>query len=134
MAGQKRRQALKSFTEAAARHKNFKWEEFTEDTFIKTWRDTAMFGGAKKLNTPQIGGQEHGAGPDILKFIKKFDPNNESGTVKKALDIMTKLQEAAKSGNLDQALQPIENILGSSLFSAMKAAGAQTIASEKVAE
>jgi hypothetical protein len=65
------------------------------------------------------GAEEHIPGPDAIKFIKKFDPSNTSGAVKDALDIMEKFKEKVKAGNLTEALQPIQNILGGKLYSAM---------------
>jgi hypothetical protein len=94
---------------------------------------TKDYHGFPKMNTPQIGGQKQ-TGGDILEFIRKFDPGNKSGSVIKALDIMEKLKKAAESGDMDQAIQPLENILGSSLFNAMQAAGAKAKAASKISK
>lgn len=78
-----------------------------------------------------IGGEKHDRGSDAVKFIKKFDPQNSSGAVKDALDIMDKLQEATKTGDLKTSIQPLQNILGGNLYGAMQKAGAGAKSSSK---
>lgn len=128
-----RRQALKSFEEASGRGKGVKWEEFKEDTLHATWM-TEQVNKFKKLNTLQIGGQAPGQGPDILKFIKQWDPENSSGAVKDAVDIMTKAKEAAKTDKLTDFIKPIKQTLGGDLFGKFQQAGAASKAGEKLEE
>ena len=102
--------------------------------FWERWKGKD-YGGVDAMMGLQIGGQIPMKGPDILKFIKEHDPQNTSGAVKDALDIMQKLQDGStKAKDLFSSIQPLKNILGGDLYGKMQAAGAAAKASEKVEE
>ena len=97
------------------------------DTFLSSERS-----GKKAFeNMLSIGGEIHDGGPDPIKFIKQFDPQNSSGVAKEALDIMEKLQNATEASDLMSSIEPLQNILGGSLYSALKGIGASTKSSAK---
>lgn len=104
---------------------SIKFSEIKDENFHKRWL-TEKHGAVRAPMGLQIGGQEPMRGPDILKFIKKHDPNNTSGAVKDSLDIMLKLQEATYSNSLFTSIQPLQNILGGGLYGKMKSAGSST--------
>lgn len=126
------RKAHEKVTQAKKLGENISFEMQKEKTFHKKWV-TEQFGKVKNIMGKQIGGQMPGSGPDVLKFIKQYDPSNSSGAVKDGLDIMTKLRESTKSGDLLQNIQPIQNILGGMYGKFMSAAASATSA-QKVQE
>lgn len=48
--------------------------------------------GMKKADAKSIGSKVFEAGQDVVGFIKKFDPQNTSGTIPFALDLIKKIQ------------------------------------------
>jgi hypothetical protein len=103
-----------------------------EKRFWERW-STEKYGKWKAAAGKSIGGEAGQSGPDILKFIKQFDPDNSSGAVKDGLDIMQKLQDGSTiPKDLFSSIQPLKNILGGGLYGKMKAAGAAAKASGKV--
>ena len=114
--------------------KGLKFKRMKGERFWENW-STEKYGQYKAAMGKQIGGQSPQMGPDILKFIKKHDPDNSSGSVKDALDIMQKLQDnSTKKKDLFSSIQPLQSILGGGLYGKMQAAGAAAKSSEKVRE
>jgi hypothetical protein len=124
---------LEQFTEGNLKD-TLQWKYFKEKIFQDRWI-TDKYGGIAARMGEQIGGQIPMRGPDIIKFIKKHDPQNTGGSVKDALDIMQKLQDnSTKPNDLMSSIQPLQNILGGGLYKKMQAAGAATKSQGKVEE
>ena len=124
-----RRAAWELITEASGIDKPISFNE-TAETFFERWL-TPKYGGIRLGEFLQIGGQAPGSGPDVLKFIKKHDPQNTAGAVKDALDIMLKLQEAANTDSLMASIQPLQDILGGGLYNKMQKAGSTSKSGQK---
>ena len=100
--------------------------------FWERWA-TEIYGKWKAPMGKSIAGDSMQRGPDILKFIKKLDPDNSAGSLKDALDIMQKLQDnSTKKKDLYSSIKPLQEILGGNLYGKMISAGAGVAASAKV--
>jgi len=98
---------------------------------VHEWWQGGQTGGKVANNAQHIAGKVFDGGPDVLKFIKGQDPMNTSGSVQPALDIMTKLQDATMANSLFTSIQPLQNILGSQLYSAFAQSGSSGAAAQK---
>jgi len=103
-----------------------------EPDAYQTFRSQAR-GGVKAFeNMFSSGGEQGDDGPDPIQWIRKFDPTNSSGAIPEGLDIMEKLQDATLKDDLMSSIMPLQSILGSSLYSAMKGGGSSAKSAAKV--
>ncbi len=102
------------------------------NTHHQTHLSSQRAGKQSMQNMLSIGGEKHDNGPDPVKFIKKFDPQNSSGAVQKSLDIMEKLLTSTEANTLMQSIQPMMNILGGGLYSSFQQAGAAASSAAKI--
>lgn len=103
-------------------NKPLTFQFWKDKTFSKRW-ETELYGAVKAVQGRQIGGQMPSAGPDVLQHIKSYDPDNSSGSVKDAVDIMLKLQNSTEQKSLFTSIQPLQSILGGGLYGKMSSAG-----------
>ena len=104
-----------------------------EKNWYSKWL-SPQFGGKQMPSMNQIGGQDPMKGTDILKYIRKHDPQNTAGANKYSLDIMEKLQKVNENDSLYSNIQPLQDILGKDLYGQMKSGGAGAKASNKTEE
>ena len=104
-----------------------------EKNWYSKWL-SPQFGGIQMPFMNQIGGQDPMKGTDILKHIRKHDPQNTAGANKDSLDIMTKLQEANETDSLLSNISPMQNILGGDLYGLFTSGGAGATAANKAEE
>jgi hypothetical protein len=129
------RKFLESMTEPTTPnpHVQNKGKLNPEPNWFSKWK-TSQFGGKKMSEYYNLFGQDPMKGPDILKYIKKHDPQNTAGANKNALDIMMKLEKATETDSLESSIIPMQNILGNDLYGKMKNTGSQSKTSKKTEE
>ena len=87
-----------------------------QQTGHKLW-ESANRGGKRAFSGMEtIGGQLWQGQTDPTKFIKKFDPQNSSGAVEPALDIMQNMLNVARNPALQPGINPLGTILGGGLY------------------
>jgi hypothetical protein len=106
-----------------------KWLETV--THHSRWRGATVGGKPAVTGNITIGGELGDLSQDATKYIQKIDPGNTSGSIKDALQILEKLHSATLTDSLMTSIQPLQNILGSQLYSSAKKTGAQMKAKSK---
>ena len=87
-----------------------------QPTGHKLWESAARGGKRAFKGMETIGGQLWNGQTDPTKFIKKFDPQNTSGSIPEGLDIMNRMLNVARNPSLQPGINPLGTILGGSLY------------------
>lgn len=126
------RNRLKSFTEGGW-FKDIK-SSLQKVTHHEFWKGSETGGKAAFQGMKTMGAEIWDKSLNPVKFIKKFDGKNTSGSVQPALDIMEKLLQAVKKPDLQSSIDPQGLILGGQLYSALSSVASKVKSKQKTEE